>query len=139
MIVFFAKTAFEISKFAANFKWPDCNCEKCSRKMWGHGFVARYFESLNDSIKIKRLRCPVCGMVITFRPAEYYPAFRSKITSIYDAMSNRLKSGFWPTGFSRQRGWYWLKLFKASLFMSGASDAIDFLENRFLKEVHFFV
>ena len=139
MIVFFAKTVFEISKFTTTFKWPDCNCEKCSRKMWGHGFVVRYFESINESVKIKRLRCPVCGMVIIFRPAEYYPAFRSPIINIYEALMTRLRTGFWPIGFPRQRGWYWLKLFKKSLLMGGVSDAVGFLEDRFSKEVHFFV
>lgn len=139
MIVFLTKTVFEISKLATTFKWPDCTCEKCSRKMWGHGFVARYFESMNNSVRIKRLRCPICGMVITFRPAEYYPVFRSEIKSIYEALLGRLKTGFWPGGFPRQRGWYWLKLFKASILMSDASDAVEFLENRFLKDIHFFV
>ncbi len=139
MIVFFSKTVFEISKFDLSFKWPDCNCEKCSRKMWGHGFVVRYFESIDNIVRIKRLRCPDCGIVITFRPSEYYPKFRSEITRIYDALIERLSFGFWPEGFPRQRGWYWLKLFKKSLLIDGAGDAIEFLKNRFSKKVHFFV
>lgn len=139
MIVFLTKTAFEISKFTPDFKWPDCQCEKCSKKMWGHGFVSRFFESLNVSVRIKRLRCPVCGIVITFRPAEYYSAFRSETKSIFEALDARLKSGFWPVGFPRQRGWYWLKLFKVSLLMAGVSDAVNFLGDRFSKEVHFFI
>lgn len=139
MIVFFAKTVFEISKFETTFKWPDCNCEKCSRKMWGHGFVVRYFESINSSVRIKRLRCPECGMVITFRPSEYYRKFRSEITNIFDTLTSRLSSGFWPEGFPRQRGWYWLMLFNKSLLINGIADAIAFLKHRFSKKVHFFV
>lgn len=139
MIVAVAATIHEISEMGECFKWPVLSCEKCSCRLWGHGFVGRYFDGVADLVRIKRLICPDCGMVVSFRPMAFWPRFRSSIEEIYIALMRRLGSGFWPIGFKRQRGWYWLKKFMSSVLMSGHCDPAEFLKQRFSKAIHFFV
>jgi hypothetical protein len=139
MVVAITATSLDLANLGSSFKWPEHVCEKCSRKMWGHGFVDRYFESILHSIRIKRLICPSCGMVVVFRPSEYWPRFRSSILAIYVALIVRLRSGFWPVGFKRQRGRHWLSRLMTSILMAGAVNPVEFLRQRQRKRVHFFV
>lgn len=139
MIVAITATTLDLANLGSSFKWPEHICEKCSRQMWGHGFVDRYFECLSHSIRIKRLICPSCGMVVIFRPIEFWPRFRSSIEVIYTALILRLQSGFWPVGFKRQRGWHWLSRLMRAVLMAGAGDPVEFLMQRQHKMVHFFV
>lgn len=139
MIVAITATALDLTNLGSSFKWPGHTCEKCSRKMWGHGFVDRYFEGLSYSIRIKRLICPHCGMVVVFRPREFWPRFRSSIGAIYSALIMRLQSGFWPVGFKRQRGWHWLSRLMRAVLMAGVHDPVEFLRQRQCKEIHLFV
>lgn len=141
MIVAIAATIHEIAELGESFKWPDGHCEKCSRKMWGHGFVGRYFDGVAGLVRIKRLICPGCGVVVTFRPQQFYSRFRSSIVEIYEALTARLKTGFWPEGkgFKRQRGWYWLKKLMSTVLMNSHPEPSQFLNDRFAKEVQFFV
>lgn len=139
MVVAINATVLDLANFDKFFKWPELTCEKCSRKMWGHGFVSRYFEGVSHLIRIKRLICPDCGMVVVFRPREFWPRFRSSIEEIYDALITRLQSGFWPVGFKRQRGWHWLASLMRAVLMAGARNPVEFLKQRFSKEIQFFV
>ena len=139
MIVVIATTIHEISELGECFKWPVLDCEKCSCRMWGHGFVGRYFEGLSGLLRIKRLICPECGMVVVFRPSAFWPRFRSSIAEIYAALMTRLGSGFWPIRFKRQRGWYWLRKLMSAVIMNGHSAPAQFLTQRFEKKIQFFV
>lgn len=139
MIVALNATANDLANSAGNFKWPELDCEKCSCRMWGHGFVGRYFACLAMVVMIKRLICPCCGMVVIFRPREYWARFRSSVDEIYLALKGRIETGFWPMGFKRQRGWHWLKKFMVAVRMNEQKDPVQFLNLRFEKKVHFFV
>ena len=139
MIVAITATIQEIAELGEFFKWPSCHCEKCSRKMWGHGFVGRYFEGVVQVVRIKRLICPNCRVVVTFRPQQFYARFRSSIVEIYDCLVSRFTTGFWPDGFKRQRGWYWIKKLISTVLINGHPDPIVFLQERFNKKIHFFV
>jgi hypothetical protein len=138
MVVAIDATVQEIAEFGESFNWPACHCEKCSRNMWGHGFVGRYFEGYSRLIRIKRLICPGCGVVVVFRPKGFWARLRSPITEIFRVLTTRLASGFWPFGFIRQRGWSWLKKLMTAVVMSGKSNPLEFLKERFHKEVYFF-
>lgn len=140
MIISFDIKVEDIASAGKSFKWPVCPCEKCNRNMWGHGFVGRYFEGFIQLIGLKRWRCPCCGAVALGRPKSFFPRFRSSIKEIYDSLITKLKTKAWPKGFRRQRGWYWLKLLKKSLFMQDRHrDPTDFLIGRFESGVNFFV
>ena len=139
MIIAINATAKKIAESGDSFQWPNVNCEKCSRVMWSHGFVSRYFEGISKAIRIKRCRCPSCGSLAVFRPIEFLPFFRSSIATIYSELSARLNSGCWSKGFSRQRGGYWMAKLAVALKLRGVVDPVRFLRERLEKNISFFV
>src|SRR5271166_5000084 len=102
----------ELTRLGRLFKWkkPKC-CPKCKFRLWGHGFVARYFSKLKDALFLKRYRCSRCGCVVTLRPAGFWKRYQTSANEIYEALRFRLSKFTWPPGFSRQRGGHWLSKF----------------------------
>lgn len=138
MILFCKITSENLSKLDKNYKWPPCNCEKCQRSMWGHGYVARYFSILSHPVYLKRYRCPNCGTVITTRPESFWAFLRSSIQMIYRSLRTKISSGSWPPETTRQRGGHWLKRFGIHAKMSCETNFLTFLDRCFDKELHFF-
>jgi hypothetical protein len=138
MILYYKITIKKLSEEGKNFKWGSCDCIKCNRKMWGHGYVTRYFSGIPDSVYLKRYRCPGCRSVVSTRPEGFFAHIRSSIFSIYSALKAKISNGHWPPQFPRQRGGHWLKRFTISARMSCQSDLISFLDRCFEKELHFF-
>lgn len=95
-----------------NFKWErPCACPKCEGKLWGHGYTPRFFQGFSASFWLRRFRCIGCKIVITLRPAGFWPRLQSSIEAIYEALHSRLLNYRWPLGMSRQRGGHWLRRF----------------------------
>ncbi len=132
-------TVEELSRNGKNHKWDKCECTKCNCKMWGHGFVGRYFSTFPEVIFLKRYRCPVCSTVVTARPEGYWPFIRSSILVIHSTLNTRISIGFWPTGFPRQRGGHWLKRFVENAKMSCQVNLLNFLQICFEKQLRFFL
>ena len=131
-------TVSELSKDGKNHKWDKCHCNKCNRWMWGHGFVGRYFTSLEVVLFLKRYRCPDCSTVVTARPYDYWPFVRSSISIIHSMLMARVLTGFWPSGFPRQRGGHWLRRFAMNAKMACQEDLPRFLGFCLAKGLHFF-
>jgi hypothetical protein len=130
-------TVEELSKVGKNHKWERHFCEKCSCFSWGHGFVTRYFQSIEARVHLKRYRCPKCGSVTTTRPDGYWPMIRSSILTIFNMLLIKISKGFWPTACSRQRGGHWLKRFVNHAKMSSETNLEIFLVFCFQKNIRF--
>ena len=137
MILPFKITLEELSKSGKNFKWPKYFCDCCQRNMWGHGFVARYFETNPDPVFLKRYRCPDCKALVVVRPEEYWSRIRSSILVIYLSLKSRLSLGRWPELFPRQRGNHWLKKFVRFATMETEPNLSSFLDRCHLKMIRF--
>lgn len=137
MILFCKITLQTLSTEGKGYKWPSCECKKCHRNMWGHGFVTRYFSGLSQ-VFIKRYRCPECRTVVVTRPEGFRPWIRSSIKTIYQSLRSRITSGYWPTEVTRQRGGHWLRRFAVHAQMSCETSILTFLDRCFDKEVSFF-
>ena len=137
MILHYKITFDELSKVGKNYKWPINFCECCNRNMWGHGYVARYFAVLLDSVFLKRYRCPGCRTVVVIRPEGYWPWLRSSILMIHEALMLKLSSGRWPTNCTRQRGGHWLKRFVQFAQMEMKADLCEFLNHCYHKQIPF--
>jgi hypothetical protein len=106
----------ELFSQGKDFKWErPCACPKCQGKIWGHGFVSRYFQGFSSALWIKRFRCTACRAVIAFRPSDYWPRLQTSAEAIFRALLGRLESHCWPQGVSRQRAGHWLAGFLRSL------------------------
>ena len=129
----------DVSEQGKSFKWEAHDCEKCKRRMWGHGYVARYFAVLVAVIFMKRFRCPQCKTVATTRPIEYYSRVRSAVEIIYQTLKFRIERGCWGSGVSRQRAGHWLRKFGIKIRMDFCHlempEALDFC---FGQGIHFF-
>ena len=131
-------TVEELSKAGKNHKWEKHFCHNCNCFAWGHGFVTRYFQSIEGCVYLKRYRCPKCTSVTTTRPDEYWPLIRNSIRSIFNILLTRISTGAWPISIPRQRGGHWLKRFVNHAKMSGEKNLEVFLDFCFYKSLRFF-
>jgi hypothetical protein len=94
-----------------HFPWPrpEC-CPRCRNwRVWGHGYVERYFDGYIEALLVKCYRCPACGCVITLRPESHFPRIRSPLQAIREHLHVRLSQGRWPpSSLARSRLRHWL-------------------------------
>jgi hypothetical protein len=100
----------QIHDLGCSFPWPRPDrCMRCHNwRVWGHGFVRRYFDGFTKALFLKCYRCPLCGCVITARPASHFPRIRSSRQTIYSHLRQRISRGRWllsPLTRSRLRHW----------------------------------
>ena len=92
-----------------NYPWP--RPERCPRcqglRLWGHGYVARYFDGEPHSLWMKRWRCVDCGAVHTARAATHWRGFLCPCYLILASLLTKLVHGRWVSLVSRQRQQYW--------------------------------
>jgi len=109
LILHFALDVKRLVEEGKDFCWPRPErCPRCEgRRLWGHGYVQRYFEGWTEGIWIKRYRCPDCRAVHTCRPWEFYRGFHYSRLSILFALLNRIIHGRWVRCLTRQVQQYW--------------------------------
>jgi hypothetical protein len=99
---------FELGK---RYPWPrPKRCLLCkSSRLWGHGYVPRYFEGFVQPLWIKRLRCPDCRTVYTLRPDLFYRGFRYSVQVILFSLMTKIMHGVWLSFLPRQNQQYWYR------------------------------
>lgn len=102
----------EIAALGRAYAWPRPEpCLGCGRfKVWGHGFVERYFEELDGPVPLRCYRCPGCGCVVTPRPVGLFRRVRSAAACVRFHLAHRLDTGRWsaPTARDTSRMRHWL-------------------------------
>jgi hypothetical protein len=93
------------------YPWPrPGRCLSCkSSRIWGHGYVQRYFEGFLLPLWIRRLRCADCGTVYTLRPDRFYRGFRYPLLTILSSLMTKIADGWWLPSVPRQNQQYWFK------------------------------
>jgi hypothetical protein len=93
------------------YPWPrPKRCFSCaSSRLWGHGYVRRYFEGFVRPFWIKRLRCPDCRTVYTLRPDLFYRGFRYSVRTILSSLTSRMTDLRWLPSIPRQNQQYWYR------------------------------
>jgi len=136
MVIFFPvilKQLFHLGRF---FPWPKPErCPRCgSHRLWGHGFVAAYFDGFDQPFSLKRYRCPNCGCVLRLRPSGYFKRFQSPIGTIRCSIVQKTTAGCWLSGLSRSRQNHWfrsvckrIKAYLTDTWDLGAVAAFDYL------------
>ena len=117
MIQFVAVILKEIFDQGRKFSWErPSKCSGCgSFKVWGHGFVPAFFDGFDESLLLKRYRCPDCGCVITMRPASHFSRFQASRATIRSALQDRINNGRWPHGLNSARMRQWLTNLKRQI------------------------
>ncbi|MDO8944330.1 MAG: hypothetical protein Q7U75_14210 [Desulfobacterales bacterium] len=93
-----------------DYPWPRPEpCPRCQEpRVWGHGFVAAYFDEYPAQLLLRRFRCPGCGCVMRLRPKGYFERFQASIHRIHECLSRRLVNGRYGAEASRSRQRHWM-------------------------------
>ena len=109
MVIYEDAAVDDIAVEGKAYSWKRPNCKNCKSKVWGHGFVARYFNSFSNSLWIRRWRCPYCGTVYICRPRDYWSRFQESISNIFKSLIYRVTHMKWPPWCTRQKGGHWIR------------------------------
>jgi hypothetical protein len=111
LILHFAVDVKRLVEEGKDFCWPRPErCPRCQgQRLWGHGYVRRYFEGYVHALWIKRYRCPDCQAVHTLRPEGFYRGFYYSILTILLSLLSRIIHNRWLKCLSRQVQQYWWK------------------------------
>ena len=112
----------QVATQGKDFNWIRPNCRCGQKKVWGHGYVMRFFDGLTLPVWLKRYRCPGCGTVFTMIPAGFSRRYQTPATTIWSSIRARLTSRSWPRGLPRQRCGHWLRKFLAVCRMDFPDD-----------------
>lgn len=132
MLIFIVINFKKLISSGKNYPWekPD-HCPNCgSAKLWGHGYVRRYFDGYNNAVWIKRYQCPLCKSVHTCRPVSHYARIQSSRSIVITVLSLKIIFNKFLNGLSRQRQQYWYRRFcvKSSRFKNNEHKTDDLLE-----------
>ena len=109
LILHFAVDVKRLVREGKEYPWlkpPRCPC--CDGlRLWGHGYVLRYFEGISFGLWMKRFRCPDCRAVHTCRPVGFYRGFSYSIETILLSLLEKIHHGRWLRCLSRQSQQYW--------------------------------
>lgn len=88
-----------------------------SPRVWGHGFVVRYFDCCLGPVELRRWRCQDCGCVYIMRPFGYWPRHHAPVRVILKSLCHRILRGLWDKalGLTRQRQGHWLRALKKNI------------------------
>ncbi len=100
------------------------------KRLWGHGYVLRYFSFSSEGVYLKRFRCPECHTVHTVRPEGFSPRIMTPIKDICKVLKTKIAGGTYSAVFSRQNQQYWWKGF---IFQWGRQQR-ESSRSEFLKE-----
>lgn len=114
MILYFPIDVNLLEQQGKKYPWPRPPwCPWCgSPRLWGHGYVYRYFDGFPGALCLRRYRCPDCGAVHTLRPQLYDRRFQAMWFIIFLSLLQKIMFGRWLSGISRQRQQYWWRGFK---------------------------
>jgi hypothetical protein len=111
LILHFSVAVKALFMMGKEYPWPTPEkCPVCSgTRLWGHGFVTRYFEGFMKALWIKRFRCPDCLAVHTCRPLGFLKGIRYGIEVICSCLRGKIEEDRWRGCVSRQNQQYWYR------------------------------
>lgn len=127
LILYLSVNLHEVSRAGKGFCWVrPSRCPRCNGvRLWGHGYVGRYFGRFAEMLWMKRWQCPECGAVHTARPLEYWRGFQATVGAISASLWLRVERGRWLGSFSRQRQEYWWRGLERCLAIRGKTADLE--------------
>jgi hypothetical protein len=125
MIYFVSALLKDIFELGKKYQWERPRiCPRCGHyRLWGHGYVHRYFRGFPSCLFLKCYRCPACHCVLTLRPDSHFPRIRTGRELIRDHIARRQTMGHWPrSDLLRSNLRYW--------WNNLARRTLAFLDNR---------
>ena len=109
LVLYAAVAVKELRDLGRQYPWQrPTHCPSCrSDRLWGHGFVPRYFEPYHEAFIIKRYRCPDCNAVHTLRPKPYAQGCRYPLVVMLQCLMSKVESDHWSNALPRQLQQAW--------------------------------
>ena len=110
LLILYATVAVkELHDLGRLYPWQKpTHCPSCrSDRLWGHGFVLRYFEPFHEAFFIKRYRCPGCNAVHTLRPKLYPQGCRYPLVVMLQCLMMKTETDHWSDALPRQLQQAW--------------------------------
>lgn len=130
LILYLALEIKDVIEAGKEYGWPRLEeCPTCGgRRIWGHGYVPRYFDEHPEGIWMKRWRCCECGAIHCARPNSHDRRFQVPASEIETCLRRKIEQGTFQTRkASRQRQQYWYQgLLKQS---SRVANGLDLKES----------
>lgn len=118
----------QISLLGRAYRFPRPErCPRCgSCRVWGHGYVAVYFDGFYQPLWLPRYRCADCRCVMRLRPRGYFERIQAPIDTVRAALVQRWRQLRWPRRLSASRCRHWLAALKQNtLALLGAEALCD--------------
>ena len=139
LILYLSVNCSEISRVGRGFSWPrPSRCPRCrGSRLWGHGYVRRFFDGTVGALWMKRWRCPDCGAVHTMRPETHWRGFWAERTTILTSLEGKESGRRWLSNLGRERQQYWWRGFQIQRQFDGAVRTLAALvEARVIAATH---
>jgi hypothetical protein len=115
IVLYYHVNPAELQARGKDYRWerparcPGCN----SVRLWGHGYVLRYFQGYPEGLWLKRWRCADCRQVHTLRPFGWQSRLLYPLHIIRTAMLHKIRTGLFCHFFAgRQVQQYWWRNLK---------------------------
>jgi len=111
LVIHFSINVKDLLKYGKGYPWPKVrSCPQCKgKRLWGHGYVTRYFDGFRDLLWIKRFRCPDCNAVHTCRPLGFLKGIRSAVDIVCSCLLRKITGNQWFKDVVRQNQQYWYR------------------------------
>jgi hypothetical protein len=123
LIVYLSVDFKSLRSCGKEYRWPrPRRCPRCGGgRLWGHGYVDRYFDGEPEAVPMKRWRCPECAAVHTMRPGGHWRGFWASWSVILCSVAGKAAGLKWLPTVSRQRQQYWWRGYLCQSRLLGGS------------------
>jgi hypothetical protein len=127
LILYLSVDFTELQTLGKAYCWPrPKRCVRCNgNRIWGHGYVARFFDEVADAMWIKRWRCPDCGAVYTMRPMTHWRGFWADRETILKSLRAKESESRWLAHLGRERQQYWRQGFQIQRRFDGPDQSLE--------------
>jgi hypothetical protein len=119
------------------YRWErPSHCPGCNGvRLWGHGYVLRYFQGFLAGLWLKRWRCCDCTQVHTLRPFGWQSRLLHPLALMREAMLHKIRHGrFSHSLASRQVQQYWWQNLKRWAYSQSLSLSMHMLEDHVARD-----
>jgi hypothetical protein len=131
LILYLSVNLTEIQRDEKGYCWPrPRQCLRCKgNRIWGHGYVGRFFDGVADALWMKRWRCPDCRTVYTMRPSTHWRGFWADRETILSSLRAKEYESRWLEHLCRERQQYWWQGFTIQRRFEGPAMSLASLFN----------
>jgi len=139
LILYLSVNLSELQTLGKEYKWKrPKRCLCCyGARIWGHGYVRRFFDEAPDGLWMKRWRCPECGAVYTARPHTYWRGFWASQATILSSLFAKESDHRWLSMVCRERQQYWWRGLRIQRRFDGQEiDLLSLIKTHIIAATH---